>query len=893
MSFRPTQLSSAVLQLNSAASLLDAKIAELEHAISSASNEAQARVSRDLKSAWESVYNALSFSPNPAQHGASFSAWAAGSCPRIAADANAPLEPGEARPAAVTDGIRCGVCSENAADILWICIDCRDHHRVCNKCRAASGPPGLVSGHRMVAWPIDGRTIRPDQYVSCDVCRKSVVGIRWACDECESFDACTDCTNRSGHEHKLRPVYLSETATNPLENVTYTCNICETTIRSNIYCCLKCRDFHLCPACVQQSKACEDHDFAAICVGPAQPQPASAAPAHAQPAEPTRGLHCASGRQAPAPAPASVVSCNECSKPIGGIRHKCTRCRNYDLCDGCYGDASRAHPGHGFVHFGPPAVPPHTHTATRQCAPAPSHGLPRHGLGACRLARPPFNIAAPQPVPCLAPLPLSAPVPPPPPQPQPAAHVAGTSAKPAHVGVVCDACGADVVGVRYKCGNCPDYDLCERCEPTAEHNKDHLFVVMRKYHSTPTNKPMLAQVYSQAAPPTCSSSGRCGAACAVTAPVPPPAGLATAATGASPTQVAHDGGRDAVVRETQHHGDGNTVVETTKYEAIFVEDVTIPDGTAVAPGEVFTKIWSVANMGADQWPAGTMLVHISGKPAIPGNQKTTPIVVGKRYEQVGIAVDMVAPCTPGRYVSQWRLMTPDGHYFGAGLWCTVTVEARSPSCCAAAPTLVPAAPTTVAVPTASFAQVPSAPGSCCADGLGISPSVAAATTPSLCPSQRELSAGSPASDNAASIESLSGTFVKIGADLMGEIKRLELSIKELQLRQDMLDVASSSHSRQFSAAGSTGAGSAHAHAMHHAFDVASAPSRASNEPMKAYPPTVPAVTEEHRADRYSNVDLLASPPAPASPAARSETPSMREFYSSAARLEQLLNSSRV
>ncbi|KAJ2770225.1 hypothetical protein IWQ57_002757, partial [Coemansia nantahalensis] len=831
MSSRPSQLSSAVLQLNSAASLLDAKIEELEHAISSASSEAQARVSRDLKAAWESVYNALSFSPSPAQHATSYSAWAAGSSPRIATGVNAPLEPGEAKPAAVTDGIRCGVCSENASDILWVCVDCRNHHRACNKCRAASGPPGLVHGHRMVAWPIEGRTIQPDQYVSCNLCDKSVVGIRWACGECESFDACTDCLNKTGHQHRLQPTYLGETAVNPLGSATYCCDSCGTNTLSNIYCCLKCRDYHLCAACVAKNKACESHDYVAIYVSPAQPHPASAAPTAAEPAaapipsarapvppaEPAHRQPCTSGRQAQALS--LVVSCNECGKPICGIWHKCTRCKDYDLCDGCFGGAARAHPGHGFVHFGPPAAPPHLHTTSQRSAPAHALGLPRNSIGACRLTKPPFDIAAPPPPPpCAAPqlTPCASSTNCVMPAPVPTAEATTStcaSTKPAHVGVMCDECGADVIGVRYKCGNCPDYDLCEKCVPTAEHHKDHMFVMVRERRRVPTDRPMLAGVYPQIAPAACSSS-RCGVVCGAAEPalrdasVPPPESPASTAAATSPIQAIHDGGRDMMEFVMRHFAGSHPVAETSKYEAVFVEDVTIPDGTAVAPGEFFTKIWCVANMGTNEWPAGTVLVHISGKPAIPGNQKSSPVVVGKRFEQVGIAVDMVAPCTPGRYVSQWRLMTPAGHYFGAGLWCTITVEARSPSSLAAATSAaaataapVAASPTTVASRTATPACVPGAPTSSCVDGLGISPSVASAA-PSVCHSQREPSAGSPPADNSASIESLSGTFVKISADLMGEIRRLEQSVKELQLRQDMIDVASSSHSRQFSSASS-------------------------------------------------------------------------------------------
>lgn len=40
-----------------------------------------------------------------------------------------------------------------------------------------------------------------------------------------------------------------------------------------------------------------------------------------------------------------------------------------------------------------------------------------------------------------------------------------------HNGVVCDGCEKQIRGVRYKCVNCPDYDLCRHCELQGKHNQ--------------------------------------------------------------------------------------------------------------------------------------------------------------------------------------------------------------------------------------------------------------------------------------------------------------------------------------------------------------------------------------------------------------------------------------
>ncbi len=53
-----------------------------------------------------------------------------------------------------------------------------------------------------------------------------------------------------------------------------------------------------------------------------------------------------------------------------------------------------------------------------------------------------------------------------------------------HGDITCDGCNKQgLVGIRYKCSVCPDFDFCQKCEATIEHN--HPFLKIKTLKQTP------------------------------------------------------------------------------------------------------------------------------------------------------------------------------------------------------------------------------------------------------------------------------------------------------------------------------------------------------------------------------------------------------------------------
>ena len=99
--------------------------------------------------------------------------------------------------------------------------------------------------------------------------------------------------------------------------------------------------------------------------------------------------------------------------------------------------------------------------------------------------------------------------------------------------------------------------------------------------------------------------------------------------------------------------------------ATFVADVTIPDGTVVAPGSTFVKTWRLENNGSCTWTTSFSAVFISG------DQLGAPAVVYMPTSvapgaTVDISVNLTAPSSSGHYRGNWKLRDGSGNIFGVG-----------------------------------------------------------------------------------------------------------------------------------------------------------------------------------------------------------------------------------
>ena len=99
--------------------------------------------------------------------------------------------------------------------------------------------------------------------------------------------------------------------------------------------------------------------------------------------------------------------------------------------------------------------------------------------------------------------------------------------------------------------------------------------------------------------------------------------------------------------------------------AQFISDVTVPDGSTVAPGEAFTKTWRLKNIGACAWTTSYSLVWAGGD--LLGAPRSVNLPADTAPGQsVDVSVSLIAPTAPGRYKALFKLFNAQSVEFGIG-----------------------------------------------------------------------------------------------------------------------------------------------------------------------------------------------------------------------------------
>ncbi|RGB22858.1 hypothetical protein C1646_729705 [Rhizophagus diaphanus] len=207
------------------------------------------------------------------------------------------------------------------------------------------------------------------------------------------------------------------------------------------------------------------------------------------------------------------VMCDCCKNIIRGMRWKCTSCLNYDLCQVCKSKSPSIHRHsnkHAFQPIPYPRTSNHTprpenlHSATCDYCESVIFGI-RHKCINC----PDFDLCnncislAPTQHPNHTFVPIHRPG-------EPEIKIPDAAF---HPGIRCDGCHKSITGVRFKCGNCPDFDLCGNCEasPLKKHDPNHVFIKFKRPVPSPISSttPLLPLFYSRADVKICRSK-ECG-----------------------------------------------------------------------------------------------------------------------------------------------------------------------------------------------------------------------------------------------------------------------------------------------------------------------------------------------------------------------------------------------
>ncbi len=115
--------------------------------------------------------------------------------------------------------------------------------------------------------------------------------------------------------------------------------------------------------------------------------------------------------------------------------------------------------------------------------------------------------------------------------------------------------------------------------------------------------------------------------------------------------------------------------------ALFLADVTIPDGAKLKRGETFTKTWQLKNTGTCTWNERYSLALIGGEKM--DSPATIPLAETLPGKTLNLSIPLTAPTRDGAFTGLYELRSPSGTVIPVGLmmniWVKITVGTVLPA----------------------------------------------------------------------------------------------------------------------------------------------------------------------------------------------------------------------
>ena len=278
------------------------------------------------------------------------------------------------------------------------------------------------------------------QYI-CDGCDKAPIkGIRYHCEQCPDFDLCEKCYSEKKDSHKHTFQAITKAEIPEFKKPSFP-RFCDKTIHRNVTCdgcgvhpivgirykCGICPNFDFCENCEKKEGLKHGHPMVRL---PSLNM--------------LRSIKCnlkdSSKKELPKDEKVIFenINCNGCgAKSIEGIRYKCAVCKNFDYCEKCLLENCEKH-NHPFIKI--------YHQNMK--------------LESIKVEVP-FNAYNKKP--------------------EEKKENEKEEKKPVHYGVRCDGCNKNpIVGCRYKCAVCQNFDYCEECEEKLSEKHLHPFIKIYK-----------------------------------------------------------------------------------------------------------------------------------------------------------------------------------------------------------------------------------------------------------------------------------------------------------------------------------------------------------------------------------------------------------------------------